>query len=167
MAPHMSDGRANLRKSGVEEEYDEKAQLLEELVQLAKDCNYRIKLMPRRSRPDPSAAATAPARSSAMQRAAADIRDAAVASQGSPEGTEDSPSQAALLLESLISPSLGQEGDDVPPPLSSPAASQDNQGDAGEPEGHATATQRTVTRTEPLRAKRRQDAADIEFLEKK
>ncbi|KAL3235899.1 hypothetical protein MRX96_022329 [Rhipicephalus microplus] len=89
-----------------------------------------------------------PRRFPAMQRAAADVRDAALSSyelsQASLSATEDSPSQAAVLLE----------------------ASQDNH---REPEGHTSAMPHTsvTTRTKPLRAKRKQDAADMEFLEKK
>ncbi|KAL3184252.1 hypothetical protein MRX96_032137 [Rhipicephalus microplus] len=88
-----------------------------------------------------------------MQRAAAEVRDATLASKelslASLAATEDSPSQTAVLLEGQGSASFMQD-DDVPPLSSSPAARQDNH---EESEGHTSATPHTrlTTRTEPLR----------------
>ncbi|KAH6947449.1 hypothetical protein HPB50_019038 [Hyalomma asiaticum] len=74
MSQHVNDDRTNLRKSGTEEEYDEKAQLLDEIVELAKESSYTIRPLQRRaSGPEP------PSVRSGTQRAAADTRDAAAA----------------------------------------------------------------------------------------
>ncbi|KAH6942780.1 hypothetical protein HPB50_010253 [Hyalomma asiaticum] len=77
----------------------------------------------------------------------------------------DDTSPACALLESLNSPVDTNDTEDVPlPPCTPTVQGQVRQRDLDD---SITAAAQTPTRTEPLRAKRKQDAADIEFLEKR
>ncbi|CAN7940555.1 unnamed protein product [Ixodes pacificus] len=71
---------ANLRKSGTEEQYEEKDRLLQEISDLAREFGYRPKTAPRKGGSGAAACKRRPQSSAAAQeRAAKAARDAAVA----------------------------------------------------------------------------------------
>ncbi|XP_075527200.1 uncharacterized protein LOC142559494 [Dermacentor variabilis] len=183
---YSSNDRKNLRKSGTEEEYSEKEQLLHEIIEKMKNEGLTIRA-PRRSN---NGAVPQPARGrltstqEAARRSAATARDAAAEAYTLEDdwdntAVSETPSQ---LLNNMINgddnaSAEQQQCSQFPSTASTestaPAASaislRDDQGASAAPSGSISdcASPRTTARSELQRGKRKQEQADYDFLEKR
>ncbi|XP_070384614.1 MAP7 domain-containing protein 1-like [Dermacentor albipictus] len=185
-AQHADRDRRNLRRSGTEEEYSEQDQLLEEILTIAKENGYKIRIFKKaplgsgsRNTSTVGRSSVAHARDAAAEAHAAGLGDTAECAGGNTatqllsqivsgcnddEGMEESYSPPELDMDdapTVFSPSCSTECSQVPSPasISSPPTNA-RQGAEG-----------NVDQPQPPRRKRNQagglDHADYDFMEKR
>ncbi|CAN7950111.1 unnamed protein product, partial [Ixodes hexagonus] len=161
LAQYAADDRTNLRKSGTEEEYNEREHMLQELLDLAREFGYKVRA-PRRG----NGAAAAPARErstpapTSSRNSATAARDAAAEAYAAAIGVGGSGtaygSEQVTALELFCRVLTGDGEEDVQSPASNSGGSSDD-----------CDQQPVGTAREPSMPERKQDQADYDFLQKR
>ncbi|KAM7311148.1 caldesmon-like [Ixodes scapularis] len=162
---------ANLRKSGTEEQYTEKEQLLQEISDLAREFGHRPKTVPRKG-----ASGAASLKRRLHTSVAAEVRAAKAARAGAtssmpatPPGDHEDSAAYTLLMQSYQD-DLDEEGEGEDEGLASQAQatptdpSNTNIGALGQ---ETLSAPPAPTRASAVRRKRRQQSDEMDFLERR